>query len=298
MQVKIRHLRALDAVVRMGSFVAAAEALHLTSTALSLAIRELEEGVGFKVLERTTRRLRLTEAGSGYLARAQRVLAELDAAERYASEVRDGHTVVRIATTQTIIATLLARVLPVVHTAFPHIALQPLDVAASGIADALVNGQADLAIAVTLPSGADFETSPFFSSRWCAYMARGHGLARRRRLRWDELSGHTLYMTKSSNYLRLRAALGKDIDLPQVQESTTATAGMAMASAGWGMAVFPAYAAPLAEVLGVVGVPIEMPALRHELLIGVRHRASTPAPIHRIRDALVEAVTQACPDLR
>jgi DNA-binding transcriptional LysR family regulator len=298
MQVKIRHLRALDAVVRMGSFVAASEALHLTSTALSLAIRELEEGLGFKVLERTTRRLRLTDAGSGYLVRVQRVLAELDAAERYASEVREGHTVVRIATTQTIIATLLARTLPVVHAAFPTIALQPLDVAASGIGDALVDGQADLAIAVSLPAGEEFETSLFFSSRWCAYVARGHALARRRKLRWEELGTHALYMTKSSNYLRLRAALGKDIDLPKVQESTTATAGMAMASAGWGLAVFPAYAAPLAEVLGVVGVPIEVPAVPHELFIGVRRKATTSAPIHRIRDALAEAVRLGCQDLR
>ena len=69
MQVKIRQLRALDAIVRMGSFVEAARALHVTPAALSLAIRELEDRLGFAVLERTTRSVRLS-------ARAKQLLLE------------------------------------------------------------------------------------------------------------------------------------------------------------------------------------------------------------------------------
>lgn len=298
MQVKVRHLMALDAVVRLGSFVEAAQALHVTPTALSLAIRELEEGLGFKVLERTTRRLRLTEAGSGYLVCARRVLTELDAADRYARDVQTGHTVVRIATTQAVIATLLMRALTRVPAEFPRTRLQPLDVATSGIAAALSSGQADMAIGVSLPSDDVFETRSLFVSRWYAYVAPTHALGRRRRLAWGELTGEALYMTKSSNYLSLRAALGKDIDLANVQESTTATAGMAMASTGSGIAVFPGYARPLAKVLGLAGVPIESPAVRHELLIGVARQPSTAAPVHRIRDAIVQAVAERCGSLR
>jgi DNA-binding transcriptional LysR family regulator len=298
MQVKTRHLRALDAAARLGSFVEAARALHLSPAALSLAIRELEEGVGFKVLERTTRRLRLTEAGSGYLSCAQRVLAELDAAERYARGVQAGHSVVRIATTQTVIATLLTQVLRDVHAEFSGIRLQPLDVAASGIYSALVDGHADLAIGVSIPSDEDFESTPLFVSRWFGYLATTHALGRRRRLAWGDLARQTLYMTKSSNYLKLRAALGKDIDLENVQESTTATAGMAMAAAGSGIAVFPAYARPLAKVLGVIGIPIESPAVPHELHIGVRRQPSTSAPVHRIRDAILRATEERCGHLR
>ena len=65
MQVKIRHLKAFDAAVRLGSFVEAAGALHVTPAALSLAMRELESALGFQVMERTTRRLQLTDAGRG-----------------------------------------------------------------------------------------------------------------------------------------------------------------------------------------------------------------------------------------
>lgn len=297
MQVKIRQLKALDAVVRLGSFVEAAQALHVTPAALSLAIRELEECVGFRVLERTTRRLALTDAGRGYLVFAQRVLSELEAAERYARDIHAGHAVVRIATTQTVIATLLTQALIDVHRSFPHIRLQPLDVAANGIVDAFASGAADIAIGVNLPLDEGMESQLLFASRWFAYLASGHPLGRRRQLDWHELAGHSLFMTKSSNYLKLRAALGRSVDLVDVQEST-ATAGIAMASVGSGIAVFPGYVQPIAKVLGVKCVPIVAPAIPHELYIGVRRQPSSSAPIHLVRDAIARAVAQQCQHLK
>lgn len=290
MMIKIKQLRAFDAAVRLGSFVEAANALHVTPAALSLTIRELEESIGFRVMERTTRRLRLTEAGSGYLTFTRRVLAELDAADRYARDVLLGHSVVRIATTQTVIATLLSQALQDLHSEFPHIKLQPLDVAAGGIVGALIEGKADIAIGVSLPSDDQFESLPVFLSRWFAYMAPAHPLRRRSRLAWSDVADQCLYMTKSSNYLKLRAILGKGIDLADVQESVTATAGMAMAASGSGIAVFPGYAQPIASILGVKAVPIESPMVLHELQIGMRRHVVTSAPIQSIRNSIVRLV--------
>lgn len=299
MPVKIRHLKAFDAAVRLGSFVEAAGALHLTPAALSLSIRELEAALGFQVLQRTTRRLQLTEAGAGYLVHARRILGELDAADRYARDRLRGQSLVRLATTQTVIATLLSRALPALQQAFPALHLQPLDVAASGIVDALVQGHADIAIGVSLPGSAQFDVRPLFLSRWFAYLAPGHPLARRRALSWREVAAQRLFMTKSSNFLRLRATLGRSVDLPDVQESTTATAGLAMASSGAGLAVFPGYVQPMARVLGVRGVPITRPDVAHELLIGVqRDAAPEGSALAGLRDAIQRLVHDQCGDLR
>jgi len=297
MSVKIRQLQAFDAAARLGSFVDAAGAMHVTPAALSLSIRELEAAVGFRVLERTTRRLRLTQAGQGYLAHAQRVLAELAAADRFARNVVAGHSQVRIATTQTIIATLLMPVLGELHQRFPRLRLQPLDIAASAISDALPKGVTDTAIGVGLPSDEQFEVRPLLVSRWFAYLRPDHPLARRRRLAWSDLGPYHLYMTHSANYLKLRAALGKGIEFADVQDSTTATAGMAMASVGTGIAVFPGYVQSLAQVLRVKGVPIETPSVPHELQIGVRRQPESYAPLHELRDAIVDAVARHCAHL-
>ena len=299
MQVKIRHLKAFDAAVRLGSFVEAAGALHVTPAALSLAMRELESALGFQVMERTTRRLQLTDAGAGYLVHARRVLSELEAAERFARDRQRGQTLVRLATTQTVIATLLSQTLPELQVAFPHLQLQPLDVAASGIIDALVQGQADMAIGVSLPGGDRFESRPLFLSRWFAYLSPAHALARRRTLAWTDVAGERLFMTKSSNYLRLRATLGKGVDLVDVQESTTATAGLAMASSQAGIAVFPGYVQPMARVLGVRAIPLTNPPIPHDLLIGVQRLAAAPSsPLADLRDTIVQLVNLRCDALR
>src|ERR1700755_1213988 len=63
MDVEMRHLRALLAVAEELDFTRAAERLHLTQQALSGQIRQLEERVGTRLVERDTRRVALTRAG-------------------------------------------------------------------------------------------------------------------------------------------------------------------------------------------------------------------------------------------
>ena len=75
------HLRALDAIVRSGSFKKAAEELRLTPPAISVQIRQLEAACGLPVFERIGRRVRLTAAGRTLHEHAQRMFAlERDAA--------------------------------------------------------------------------------------------------------------------------------------------------------------------------------------------------------------------------
>ncbi|MFY0991186.1 LysR family transcriptional regulator [Halomonas sp. C05BenzN] len=88
-------LDAMTAFVRvaeLGSYTRAAEALDLSRTRVSRQVMDLEEHLGVRLLQRTTRRLHLTEAGERYLARALGILQALEEAEtevgRGASEIR------------------------------------------------------------------------------------------------------------------------------------------------------------------------------------------------------------------
>lgn len=295
--VKVRHLLALDAVVRMGSFVEAARALHVTPAALSLTVRQLEEDLGFTVLERTTRSVRLSEAGRGYLPFAQRVLRDIEEAERYASEVQQGFGVVRIATSQTVIATLVAAALPDVHARWPRIRIHPLDLAVSNIQDALASRQADLAIGVRFESNEDYEARTFFTSRWYAFVGNSHPLARRKRVEWRELAGQRLFMNKSS-HMHLQLAL-EDLTLfEDVHDISTAISGLAMASSGTGVAVFPGYVRPFAAVAGVKCLPLEAPRIPHELQIASARQPATPLPLQEISQVFVGAVEKHCGGLR
>src|SRR5262249_59581829 len=76
------HLRTLEAIASAGSFSRAAERLHLSQPAVSLHIRQLEEGAGLPLLERVGKRAFPTQAGLILLEHAARALGELEAAER------------------------------------------------------------------------------------------------------------------------------------------------------------------------------------------------------------------------
>src|SRR3712207_3041947 len=82
---RFEDLRALVAVVSAGGFAAGAERLGVAKSAVSRRIRELEDRLGARLFDRTTRRVQLTETGRGFYERAVELLAGLDEAEEAAS---------------------------------------------------------------------------------------------------------------------------------------------------------------------------------------------------------------------
>lgn len=76
---KLTALRVFRTVCELGSFSGAARRLRLSNPAVSKNVRELEEELGTRLIERTTRSVRTTEAGEAYLHRARAILDELAA---------------------------------------------------------------------------------------------------------------------------------------------------------------------------------------------------------------------------
>jgi len=78
---KLRQIEVLVEVVRSGSFVGAAEVLGMSKAAVSRHIGELEARLGVRLLQRTTRRLSLTEAGQIFHARSKDILDSVSESE-------------------------------------------------------------------------------------------------------------------------------------------------------------------------------------------------------------------------
>lgn len=79
---RLKGLETFVEVVEAGSFTAAANRLNVTNSAVGKAIARLEERVGSRLFERTTRRLQLTDAGDAFFHACTRILADLEEAER------------------------------------------------------------------------------------------------------------------------------------------------------------------------------------------------------------------------
>jgi DNA-binding transcriptional LysR family regulator len=93
MNIELRHLRYFVAVAEEASFTAAAHRIHVAQQALSTQIRQLEDAVGTRLLNRTNRGATLTPAGAAFLTTARDTLAGLDrgvAAARNAARALSG----------------------------------------------------------------------------------------------------------------------------------------------------------------------------------------------------------------
>src|SRR4051812_30166883 len=86
--MELRQLRYFNAVAAQGSFTRAADELNLAQSAVSQQVRRLERELGVELLERTTRRVELTDAGEIVLTRATRILSEVDAVRSELDELR------------------------------------------------------------------------------------------------------------------------------------------------------------------------------------------------------------------
>ena len=115
-----RQLRAFSILARTGSFTATAHELHLTQSAISHAIRALEEDIGCRLLDRMGKTVVLTQAGEQLLVHAERILEEMAAARSGLSHLgKWGSTRLRIGASTTACQYVLPAVLREFKESFP-----------------------------------------------------------------------------------------------------------------------------------------------------------------------------------
>ena len=86
---KLEAMRVFTKVVALGSYAEAGRQLGLTRSAVSKAVMELEQALGARLLDRTTRRVTPTEAGLAYYERCLAILAQVDETEAQISRLHD-----------------------------------------------------------------------------------------------------------------------------------------------------------------------------------------------------------------
>jgi DNA-binding transcriptional LysR family regulator len=131
---QLRAVRVFLKVVAEGSFAGAARALDLAPAVVTRVVAELEAHLGTRLLQRTTRRIALTDAGAAYRERVQRIVAEFDDADAEAgqSTLRPGGTL-RVLCPPAFAAHQLAAMLPRFRERFPQLGVE---LTASGAVEA------------------------------------------------------------------------------------------------------------------------------------------------------------------
>jgi DNA-binding transcriptional LysR family regulator len=150
--MKDHQLKALVQVADAGSIRAAARAMHLSQSALTKALRELEEDVGAELLTRSYKGVDFTPAGKALLARARFALATLDKAREEVRLLRGGAGArIAIALTPLVAATVLPRVLGEFRRIQPDARLSLVEGLLTNVLPALIEGRIDFAVAIADP---------------------------------------------------------------------------------------------------------------------------------------------------
>jgi DNA-binding transcriptional LysR family regulator len=278
----LNDLQAFRAVAELGHFSRAAEAVHISQPAFSRRIDKLEEALGVRLLDRTTRRVSLTAMGRDFAHKVRALLDDLDGtllAMRGVEATRMGE--VTIACVPSTVYYYVSQVVQRFRDRFPKIRVKVLDAGANEVLGAVVRGEADFGLNFIGSQEPDITFTPLREERFVAACRRDHPLAKRRRVAWADLAAYDFIAVaqSSGNRLLLDQALAGVPERPvPVCEAQHVTTLLGLVEAGLGVAAVPAMAMPGKDHPLLVSVALDGPVVtRHVGLIRRSGRALAPA---------------------
>lgn len=178
MNLSSRQIQAFIALTESLSFTRAAAQCHLSQPAFSALIRSLEEGLGLRLFDRSTRHVSLTSEGEDFLVAAKRIRAEMDAAlssMRSTASLERGR--VSIALLPSLAAGWLPDVLKPYRDQHPGVEINIADVLSEPCIERVASGKADFALAAVRVDTPELRAEPFCSDDFYLVCRLDHPLA-------------------------------------------------------------------------------------------------------------------------
>ncbi len=292
MNVTLRQLKAFVLVAEHNSFTKAAEILMLTQSALSGLIKELEQNLDIKLFDRTTRKMYLSDAGQRLLPQAKRVLNEvavLDEKVAGLKSLHQGH--VRLAVSQQLAASAMPQFIAKFCATYPNIQVTLTDCSIDEVVQHVENLETDLGIAPERHFSDDVEAKVLFESSFYLVLPKGHPLAKRKTIYWEDLLQEKLITLNGPFIKSLQNQLPEEISShifnPDFEVNFLSTA-LGMTRMGLGVTLCLLYAAEWVHQNGLVMRPLYRPVVERKFLLYThKDRSLSPAAM-----AFYEFVTQ------
>lgn len=296
MNPTLRQMRAFVALAKTGNFTLAAQYMHVTQSALSGLIKELEQTLGVRVVDRSTRRTVLTETGNELYPLFSQMIDDLDRAlANIADQAQLRKGIVRVAVPQLMACTLLPQVIAAWRTRYPDIGISLSDSPVEAVTTRVLSGETDFGIGPERDSAPQLEARELMEMPFEAVVPSDHALAKRRRLGWSDLAAHPLITLRGQFTERLLADMGhgrsggnggavdakaggadtlRELTLRPAHEVTYMTTALAMVVSGLGVTVCMPYAAPLVRLHGLRMLPLDAPVLTRRFFVYTREQRS------------------------
>jgi LysR family carnitine catabolism transcriptional activator len=242
-RLNLNHLPAFLAVAEHASFRAAALQMHISQSALSVQIRQLERMLGVPLFHRTTRSVNLTAEGGRLHVVARRIVEELG---QVALELREDAQLQRGMVTVAVLPSLAATWVPRAMRGFairhPGIDIRLRDADSKRCAELVRQGDAHMALMSRNDALHDMEFTRLFRDEFVAVVPRGHALAARKSTSLVELAKYPLLLNPRGVDLRemLQVLFHAEGLAPEAAQELTGThALVALVAAGFGVSIQP-----------------------------------------------------------
>lgn len=314
MNPTLRQMRAFVAVAKTGNFTLAAQYMHVTQSALSGLIKELEQTLGVRVVDRSTRRIALTETGNELYPLFSQMIDDLDRAlANIADQAQLRKGIVRVAVPQLMACTLLPQVVAAWRERYPEIGVSLSDSPVEAVTTRVLSGETDFGIGPERDYAPQLEARELMEMPFEAVVPPDHPLGKRRRVGWSDLAPYPLITLRGQFTERLLADMSegdvakrrrasgaeadvgkrhrasgaeaggtndrgpdnvRDLALRPAHEVTYMTTALAMVASGLGITVCMPYAAPLVRLHGLRMLPLDAPVLTRRFFIYTREQRS------------------------
>lgn len=284
MNVTLRQLRAFVALAKTCSFTDAAASLHVTQSALSGLIKELEQTLGVQVVHRSTRKVGLSDAGREFYPLATKILQDLDGALDTMADLKTlKRGLVRIAAPQLMSCSVLPEVIAGFKRQYPEIEVRLFDCMVERVQTKVHSGEVDFGVGPERESSADVTATLLFEMPFVVVFPPGHPLGTLKRVTWDDALGHPMIALQGEFTQRLRGDLHasvRDLALGPVNEVGFMTTAFAMVSAGLGVSTCLPYASALIALHRLESRPLLDPVIQRKFFAFTRKdRPLSPAAL-------------------
>ena len=260
--MNIRDLQYLVAIDKFKHFSDAAESCFVSQPALSMQLQKLENTLGVKLIERTTKSVMLTPVGEEIVAISKNILVEIDDIKTAALNAQDPFTGdIKLGALPTIAPFLLPKVTRTISTTLPNIRLLLVEEKNETLVAMLHNGELDCAILALPIEHTNIEYVKLFEDPFYLAVPQSHPLSKRKRIRQSEITSESLLLLSEGHCLRdqaLKVCNLMDTADNQDFRATSIETLRQMVASGIGITLIPKIAQK--DTDGLAYIPFEKPS--------------------------------------
>ena len=261
--MELRHLRYFITVAEELNFSKAALKLYTAQPSLSQQIKDLEDEIGVRLLNRTKRKVELTEEGSVFLEQARLTIAQADKAVRMAREVHlSKQQILKIGFITTAEVRVFPKILPSLRILYPHIKVDLQILNGSDNHRALKKGDLDVVFSRQSFEDDDIENFIVLQDTLALFLAKQHPLAALDTIPLNQLNHLNLIMSNAPAYHVMNSSILRFFNehqiQPNIQEQTeNLVENIAAIQHNQGCSILPQYLDPFIKLDQVEVRPLE-----------------------------------------